>query len=228
MKVIAVIPSGGIGKRTSHSLPKQYIHVNGKEIIAYTLEKFQRCSVIDQIVVSAKKEFFSLIKGIKEKYGITKLLDPVEGGNERQYSVFNAVKSLSAKDDDIILIHDAVRPLVSEEIIKSSVKYAKESGGAVVAIKAKDTLMKGKDSVNSYIDRSEIYYVQTPQVFRYNIFVEAIKKAEQANLLGTDESMLVFEAGYKVKIVPGSSFNFKITSDEDILLFENLIKGLNQ
>jgi len=228
MKVIAVIPSGGIGKRTSHSLPKQYIRINGKEIIAYTLEKFQKCSVVDEIVVSAKKEFFSLINGIKEKYAITKLLDPVEGGDERQYSVFNAVKSLSASDDDIILIHDAVRPLVSEEIINNSVKYAKESGGAVVAIKAKDTLMKGEGIVNSYLDRSEIYYVQTPQAFKYNIFVEAMKKAEQSNLLGTDESMLVFEAGYKVKIVPGSSFNFKITSDEDISLFENLIKGMNR
>ena len=227
MKVFAIIPSGGIGKRTSYSLPKQYIQINGKEIIAYTLEKFQRCSTVDQIVVSAQKEFFSLIREIKDRYCISKLLDPVEGGSERQYSVFNAVKSLNADDEDIILVHDAVRPLVSEEIINKSVNSAKESGSAVVAIKAKDTLMNGEDFVNSYLDRDKIYYVQTPQVFRYNIFSKAIQMAEKSNLLGTDESMLVFNAGYKIKIVPGSSFNFKITSDEDISLFTSLIKGLN-
>jgi len=227
MKVFAIIPSGGIGKRTSYSLPKQYIQINGKEIIAYTLEKFQRCSIVDQIVVSAQKEFFSLIREIKDRYGISKLLDPVEGGSERQYSVFNAVKSLNADDEDIILVHDAVRPLVSEEIINKSVNSAKESGSAVVAIKAKDTLMNGEDFVNSYLDRDKIYYVQTPQAFRYKIFSKAIQMAEKSNLLGTDESMLVFNAGYKIKIVPGSSFNFKITSDEDISLFTSLIKGLN-
>lgn len=227
MKVIAVIPSGGIGKRTSFSLPKQYIQINGKEIIAYTLEIFQRCSVIDQIVVSAQKEFFGLINEIKNKYGITKLLYNVEGGSERQYSVFNAVKSLAAHNDDIVLIHDAVRPLVSDEIIFNSIKNAKKYGSAVVAIKAKDTLMKGDDSILSYIDRNEVFYVQTPQVFKYSIFTEAMERAETDNLLGTDESMLVFNAGYKVKIVPGSSFNFKITSDEDISLFKNLMKSLN-
>lgn len=227
MKVFAIIPSGGIGKRTSYSLPKQYIQINGKEIIAYTLEIFQRCSIVDQIVVSAQKEFFSLIREIKDRYGIFKLLDPVEGGSERQYSVFNAVKSLKADDEDIILVHDAVRPLVSEEIINKSVNSAQEFGGAVVAIKAKDTLMNGDDFVNSYLDRDKIYYVQTPQVFRYNIFFKAIQLAEKSNLLGTDESMLVFNAGYKIKIVPGSSFNFKITSDEDISLFKSLINGLN-
>lgn len=227
MKVIAIIPSGGIGKRTSHPLPKQYIQIDGKEIIAFTLEKFQRCSLIDHIVVAAQKEFFELILEIKEKYGFSKLLNPIEGGSERQYSVFNAVKSLKADREDIIIVHDAVRPLLSDEIIVNSINSAKEFGGAVVAIKAKDTLMNGKDFVNSYLDRSETYYVQTPQAFRYSIITHAIQMAEKSNLLATDESMLVFNAGYKIKIVPGSSYNFKITSDEDISLFNSLIKSMN-
>jgi 2-C-methyl-D-erythritol 4-phosphate cytidylyltransferase len=227
MKVIAIIPSGGIGKRTSYPLPKQYIQINGKELIAYTLEVFQKCAIVDQIIIAAQQEYFHLLEEIKQKYHITKLLKPVEGGSERQYSVFNAVKSINAESDDIILIHDAVRPFISEIIIENSINTAKEFGGAVVAIKAKDTLMKGNDEVVSYLDRSETYYVQTPQVFKFGIFTDSMKKAEQSNFIGTDESMLVFNAGYKVKIVSGSSFNFKITSDEDILLFETISKVLN-
>lgn len=227
MKVFAVIPSGGIGKRTSYSLPKQYIQINGREIIAYTLEVLQKCGFVDQIIIAAQKEYFNLIEEIKLKYHLTKLLKPVEGGSERQFSVFNAVKSINADSDDIILIHDAVRPFISEKIIENSVMTAREFGAAVVAIKAKDTLMKGDDEVVSYLDRSETYYVQTPQVFKYGIFTDSMKKAEQNNFIGTDESMLVFNAGYKVKIVPGSSFNFKITNDEDILLFETISKVLN-
>ncbi len=226
MKVIAVIPSGGIGKRTSHSLPKQYIKINGKEIIAYTLEVLQKCDCVNQIIIAAQKEYFNLIEDIKQKYRLTKLLKPVEGGSERQFSVFNAVKSINADSNDIILIHDAVRPFISEKIIENSVKTAREFDSAVVAIKAKDTLMKGDDEVVSYLDRSETYYVQTPQVFKYGIFTDSMKKAEQNNFIGTDESMLVFNAGHKVKIVPGSSFNFKITNDEDILLFETISKVL--
>jgi 2-C-methyl-D-erythritol 4-phosphate cytidylyltransferase len=227
MKVFAVIPSGGIGKRTSYSIPKQYIQINGKEIIAYTLEVLQKCGMVDHIIIAAQKEYFNLIEDIKQKYHLTKLLKPVEGGSERQFSVFNAVKSIDANSDDIILIHDAVRPFISENILESSIRTANEFGGAVVAIKAKDTLMKGNDEVVSYLDRSETYYVQTPQVFKYGIFIDSMKKAEQNNFIGTDESMLVFNAGYKVKIVPGSSFNFKITCDEDLLLFETISKVLN-
>jgi 2-C-methyl-D-erythritol 4-phosphate cytidylyltransferase len=226
MKVIAVIPSGGIGKRTSYSLPKQYVRVHGKELIAYTLEVFQKCAIIDLIVIAAQKNYFNLIEEIKSKYQITKLLPPVEGGLERQSSVFNAVRSLKAVKEDFLLIHDAVRPFVTESIIANSVNIAKEFGSSVVAIKAKDTLMKGKEEVVSYLDRSDVYYVQTPQVYKYNIFADSMTKAEKTNFIGTDESMVVRNAGYTVKIVAGSSFNFKITSDEDILLFELISKGL--
>lgn len=224
MKVFAIIPSGGKGLRTSSPLPKQYLRFNGKELIAYTIDLFQKSKMIDEIIVSAQKDFFPLINEIKIRYSFTKLRDPVEGGSERQYSVFNAVKSLNASGDDIIVVHDAVRPLLSEKILENSINAAKESGGAVVAINAKDTLIRGNSEVDSYLDRNKIYYVQTPQVFRYNIFIESIKKAEKSGFLGTDESMIVHNAGFNVKIVEGSSFNFKITSDDDLKLFERIIK----
>jgi len=220
MKVFAIIPSGGTGKRMNHLLPKQYIKFNEKELIAYTLEIFQRCKLIDEVIIASQKDFFNLLKDIKEKYSFTKLLRIVEGGEERQNSVFNALKSIKAEKNDLVVVHDAVRPLLPENILIQAIETAKNFGSAVVAIKAKDTLIKGSDSVITFVDRKEIFYAQTPQIFRYEILFDAMTKAEKENFIGTDESMLVQRAGYKVKIVEGSSLNFKITNQDDIKLFE--------
>lgn len=220
MKIFAIIPSGGIGKRINSPLPKQYIKFNGKELIAYTLSIFQNSNLIDEIIVASQKDYFSLVEEIKIKNDFTKLSKIVEGGSERQASVFNAVKSLQANEDDLILVHDAVRPLLPESVLENSIEQAKKFGAAVVAINAKDTLIKGNDYVQNYVDRNEFYYAQTPQVFKYGIFEAAMLKAESENFIGTDESMLVHRAGFKIKIVEGSSLNFKITTDDDVKLFE--------
>ncbi|MCX6174473.1 MAG: 2-C-methyl-D-erythritol 4-phosphate cytidylyltransferase [Ignavibacteriales bacterium] len=227
MKVFAIIPSGGSGLRMNNppclpdrQVPKQYIRINGKEIIAYTLEVFQKCESIDEIIISACKDYFDLLRTIKNNYSFSKISKIVEGGDERQHSVLNALKSTNAKDNDLIVVHDAVRSLLPNDILIKSIETAKISGSAVVAIKAKDTLIKGMDSVVSYIDRQDVYYAQTPQVFQYKILLDAMNQAEKENFIGTDESMLVQRAGYKVKIVEGSSLNFKITNKDDIKLFE--------
>ncbi len=220
MKIFTIIPSGGTGKRVNSSLPKQYIKFNGKELIAYTLEVFQNCELIDEIVISAQMDYLELVKEIREKYSFTKLKSIVEGGEERQNSVFNALQSLNASDDDLIVVHDAVRPLLPQEVLLNAIAVAKQSGSAVVAIKAKDTLIQGNDSVISYVNRKEYYYVQTPQVFKYKILLEAMKNAEKEKFTGTDESMLVHRMGNEIKIVDGSSLNFKITNTDDIKLFQ--------
>ncbi len=181
---------------------------------------FQQSNLVDEIIVASQKEYFDLITDIKKRFGFTKLSKIVEGGKERQDSVFNALKSISADKDDIIVVHDAARPILSSSILKESIYTAKKYGAAVVAIKAKDTLFKGNDSVVNYIDRNEFFYAQTPQVFKYEILFNAMKKAEIENFTGTDESMLVHRAGYNVKIVEGSSLNFKITTNDDLKLFE--------
>ena len=225
MKCYAIIPSGGLGKRMNNPQPKQYLQFHGKELIAYTLEVFQRSNQVDSIVVAAQKEFFPMLNEIKQKYSLTKLESIVEGGQERQHSVFNALKSIQCGEDDIVVVHDAVRPLLSQEILSKSIETAIQFGSAVVAIKARDTLINGTDSVLSYVDRREIFYAQTPQVFRYGILMDAMKKAEKENFIGTDESMLVHRAGYKAKIVEGSSINFKITNQDDIKFFELLTRN---
>ena len=210
----------------NNPLPKQYMQFHGKELMAYTLEVFQRSNQVDSIVVAAQNEFFPLLNEIKQKYSLTKIKSIIEGGTERQHSVFNALKSIQCGEDDIVVVHDAVRPLLSQEILSKSIETAIQFGSAVVAIKARDTLINGTDSVLSYVDRREIFYAQTPQVFRYEILLDAMKKAEKENFIGTDESMLVHRAGYKVKIVEGSSLNFKITTEDDINLFKSISKHL--
>jgi 2-C-methyl-D-erythritol 4-phosphate cytidylyltransferase len=226
MKIYAIIPSGGLGKRVNSPLPKQFLKSNGKEIIAYTLEIFQNSDLIDGIIVATQKDFFYLLEDIKLKYSFSKLIKIIEGGKERQNSVFNALKSTPAEKDDLIVVHDAVRPLLSLNILKDAVETAKKYGSAIVATKAKDTLINGNEFVHSYVDRKEIYYAQTPQVFRYDILFEAMKKAEEDKFIGTDESMLVHRLGYEVKIVEGSSLNFKITNVDDIKLFNHLSEDI--
>jgi len=227
MKTFAVIPAGGKGLRINSEIPKQFLSINGKELIAYTIDVFQKCNMIDEIIIASQKDYFELLNQIKSKYSFTKITNIVEGGKERQFSVFNAVKSIIANDDDLIIVHDAVRPLLPLSVLENAIKTAIQYGSAITAIKAKDTLVKGNEFVEDYIDRKEIYYVQTPQIFQYKIFYNSMIKAEKDNFIGTDESMILKNAGYKVKIVEGSAFNFKITTKDDLKLF-SLISQNNE
>ncbi len=223
MKVYAIIPSGGTGKRINTPLPKQYIKFSGKELIAYTLEIFQKNTNVNKIVIPAQKEYFNLLNGIIDKYKLNKVSKIVEGGKDRQHSVQNALESIDAKDDDLIIVHDAVRPLLPPSILNNAIETAKIYGNVIVAIKAKDTLIKGSDTVTEYIDRNEIYYVQTPQIFPCKNLRKAFDNAKKEGFIGTDESMLVTKAGFSVKIVEGSSINFKVTDKSDIELLHKIL-----
>jgi len=223
MKAYAIIPSGGIGKRINSSLPKQYIQINGKELIAYTLEIFQNCEQIDEIIIPAQKEYFNLLNIIKSKYGFSKLNNIIKGGNERQISVFNALLSIPAEDDDLIVIHDAARPLLPNKVLLNAINTAREFNSTIVAIKAKDTLVKGNEYVEDYISRDEIFYVQTPQIFKYKILYESMVLANKSNFIGSDESILVQRASNKIKIVEGSIINYKVTTESDLDLLRLIV-----
>ncbi len=225
MKTIAIIPSGGVGSRFLSSIPKQYVKVLGKELIYYTLNVFQQCDLIDEIIIPAQPEYFDLLKGLKAKYNLTKISKVIKGGKERQHSVFNALNSVKPEANDLVVVHDAARPLLSAELLQKAIKFAHKSDSIVVAIKARDTLLKAKDNtVESYLDRNNIYYVQTPQIFRYRILIDAFNKANNTHFLATDESMLVKNNNTKVNILEGESSNFKITTQSDIRLFESIIR----
>ena len=222
MKVFAIIPAGGRGKRGATEKPKQYLRFHGKELIVFTLEVFQKNSLIDEIIVAAEPPYFSLLNKITKDYNLTKVSQVVEGGEERQDSVNNALKSIKAEDDDLIVVHDAARPLLPDNILIRAINTAKEKGNALVCLKARDTLIKGEQIVKEYVDRSEIFYVQTPQIFRFKDLKKAMKKAYEKNFIGTDESMLIRDLGIEINIVEGSILNFKVTTMTDIEMFEKL------
>lgn len=222
MKTYAIIPAGGKGKRGGTETPKQYLKFHDKELIAYTLEVFQKNNLVDEIIISAEPSYFSLLEEIKKNFNLNKISNIVESGEERQDSVNNALKVIKADDDDLIAVHDAARPLLPNSILIKAINTAKEKGNALVSLKARDTLLKGDKIVKEYVDRSEIYYVQTPQIFRYKDLMKAMKKAYDKNFIGTDESMLIKELGIDINIVEGSMLNFKVTTMTDIEIFEKL------
>jgi 2-C-methyl-D-erythritol 4-phosphate cytidylyltransferase len=224
MTTIAIIPAGGKGLRSGLATPKQYLKVYGKEIIIYTLQTFQKNKLINKIIVAAEPEYFSLLIRLVKKYRLSKVKLIVEGGNTRQQSVFNAVLASEADSNDLLVVHDAARALLPDNVLTNSILSAKKSGNSLVCIKAKDTLIKGKKFVDEYLNRDEVYYVQTPQIFKYQELYKALVEAESENFVGTDESMLVKKTGKKVNIVEGSVFNFKITTKEDVQLFKKLVK----
>ena len=223
MKIVAVIPAGGKGTRSGFNVPKQYLKIKGKELIAYTLEVFQKNRSVDEIIISADPFYFKLLNRIKKKYSFSKLSGFVKAGKERQDSVYNGLNSLSASSGDLILVHDAARPLLPPKVLSDAIKTAMEKGNTVVCLKAKDTLIRGNDLVEKYLDRDEVCYVQTPQIFEYSLLKKAMDKAFKDKFRGTDESMLVQRLNEKINIVEGSVFNFKVTSQEDIKLMSKLI-----
>ena len=225
MRTFVIIPAGGKGTRSGFNLPKQYLKINGKEIIAYTLEVFQKNRSVDEIIISADPFYFKLLNKIKKKYFISKLIGLVKAGKERQDSVYNGINSLSASPGDVVLVHDAVRPLLPSKVLSTAINTAKLKGNAIVCIKAKDTLICGNELVKKYIDREGVYYVQTPQIFEYTLLKNAMDKAFKDKFVGTDESMLVRRLNKKIFIVEGSVSNFKVTSKEDILLLTKLIQS---
>lgn len=231
MKTYVIIPSGGKGKRFGSHLPKQYLKVNGKEILAYTISLFDSSPLVDEIIIPADENYFGLIENLIETNKFVKPVKIVRGGKERQDSVFNALSSLSCSNEDLIVVHDAVRPLLPPQVLESALNSAIIFDNVVVGIKARDTLIeintRENISVEKYVDRSRIYYAQTPQIFPFRVLFESMKKAQNEGFVGTDESMMVKRAGFEVKIVEGSPLNFKITTEQDLFIFDTLIRFNN-
>jgi 2-C-methyl-D-erythritol 4-phosphate cytidylyltransferase len=221
--ISAIILAGGKGKRMGAKVSKQYIEVKGKPILYYTLERFAACKDIDKIVlVLPKDEIEYCTKEILDKYSL-KVDIIVEGGKERQDSVFNALDKLDG--DEIVLIHDGARPFVSERIIKDGIKYAKLYGAAAPGVTPKDTIkIKDKNSFSlATPDRNELVAVQTPQVFKFNIIKECHKKIKEDKLIVTDDTMVVEIYNNKVYLFEGDYTNIKVTTPEDLVLAEKLV-----
>ncbi|MFL0249238.1 2-C-methyl-D-erythritol 4-phosphate cytidylyltransferase [Clostridium neuense] len=220
----AIIMAAGKGKRMKADINKQFILIKDKPILAYTIEKFEKNSFIDQIVIVAAPEEVNFCKSeIVYKYSFKKVKKIVCGGKERQDSVLNGL--IAAKESDIVLIHDGARPFVDNRIISSGIEYAKLYGGAACGMAPKDTIkVKKSDGFSERtIDRSKLFCVQTPQCFKYEEILKAHMYAKEKNIPATDDTMLFEMAGNRVYLYEGSYNNIKITTPEDLYSAEKLI-----
>lgn len=221
--ISAIILAGGKGKRMGSKVSKQYIELKGKPILYYTLKKFQSCKEIDKIIlVLPKDEIEYCTKEIIEKYSL-KVDLIIEGGKERQDSVYNSLQKIN--DSELVLIHDGARPFVSERIIKEGIEYAKLYGAAAPGITPKDTIKIIDENRFSAAtpDRSSLVAIQTPQIFRLNIIKECHNRVKASNINVTDDTMVVELYDNKVYLYEGEYTNIKVTTPEDLILAEKLI-----
>lgn len=227
---IGIILAGGIGSRMGIvDKPKQFIDIYGKPIIVYTLEAFDNHPEINYIGVVCLDEWMDDLKILLRKYEINKVKWLIKGGMSRQESVYNAIIAISkdVNDDDILVIHDSVRPLVSHKIISNNISSAKQFGATDTVIPSTDTIIKSLDGlqIHEVPNRSELYIGQTPQSFKFELIKRAHETAIESNKLNsTDDCQLVLDLGEKVKLVMGDKLNFKITSFDELLLLKAIIK----
>ena len=218
LKYKVIIAASGSGERFGSKTPKQFQKINGKEILAITIDRFHRISLIDEIVISTKPEYFTKVSTIIRKNNFRKVKKIVEGGKRRQDSVYNALLNLdNCNPEDVILVHDGVRPFVSSKLIHTLMEEVKFYDGVIPVLPVSETVKEIEGNiVRKTIDRSKIYFAQTPQVFRYEVLKRSFEKAYKENFDATDESSIVENAGYKIKSVQGESKNIKITLKDDL------------
>ena len=222
---VAILLAAGQGKRMNSNTNKQYLHMMGKPVLAYTLEVFEKHPLIDEIILVTRAEEKSFCEQeIIKKYNFSKVKKLIAGGKERQDSVFNALKVVD-KEECLVVVHDGARPLVTPEIITDVIENTREGKSSIVAVPVKDTIKKvnNKKIVEETFKREELWAVQTPQVFTKEIITEAYEKAFRENYKATDDASLVEKMGREVNVVLGSYENIKITTQEDIDLAINIL-----
>lgn len=225
MRITAIVPAAGRGTRLGTTVPKQFIELEGKPVLVYCLGVLDNVELIRDIIVSAPQSETDTIQKIIRDAGIKKVSHVVEGGKERTQSVRNAFERVASAD--YVLIHDAARPFISERAVTDVIHAGVSSGAAINAIPVTDTVKcTGADNVIiKNIDRTGLWLAQTPQVFRYDLLAEAYRAYDQDPVEATDESFIVERSGAQVRIVPGSIFNIKITTESDLTL-ARLIAGM--
>lgn len=228
VKTVALIPAAGMGKRMGAAINKQYLLLDDRPILAKTLQLFQDAEFIDEIYpIVPSDELDFCRKEVVERYGLDKVKRIITGGAERQNSVLNGLRAIGDCDvDDIVVIHDGVRPLVPPAVIRRSVDTAMENDSAVVAVPVKDTVKIIRDGYAVETPpRETLWLAQTPQTFRYGVIRSAHELAEADGFLGTDDASLLERLGDKVHVVIGDYRNIKITTPEDMLLAETFLKA---
>ena len=228
---IALILAAGSGSRMGNAdKPKQFLPIYGKPLMIHTIEAFEAHDEVEAIVIVTNDIYIDQVKVWCKQYDLGKVKAVVAGGDSRQISVYNgltAVKAIAKGDDDIILIHDAARPLISSKIISDNIKACEKFDAVDTVIKASDTIIRSVDEkvISDIPNRSELYQGQTPQTFKLSLILEAHEKAKSGLVPNvTDDAKLVLSLGKKVHLVEGSKQNFKITTFDDLMMLKALLK----
>ncbi|ARE89557.1 2-C-methyl-D-erythritol 4-phosphate cytidylyltransferase [Clostridium formicaceticum] len=225
-KNIAIIVAAGKGKRMGQGFNKQYILLKKKPIIAHTLTVFEESEYIDEILlVVGENEINFTTENIIKKYGFKKVIQVISGGKERQDSVYAGL--LAIKDlCEIVLIHDGARPFLEKKLIQKTIDVAKNMGAAITGMPVKDTIkiINDKMEVVDTPDRSQLWGVQTPQAFQYRLLKSAYDNIMTEGVFVTDDAMALERYGHAVAVVQGSYENIKITTPEDLLVAESILR----
>lgn len=224
LKSCVIIVAAGKGRRMGGKVLKQYLKIGGIPVLARTLLTFQKCGNIDEIIIVTGKEEIDFCKNeIVDKFHISKAKKIIEGGSERQQSVYNGLLAVE-KNIDIVLIHDGVRPFVKVEHIEKIIRETAEFGACVLGVKVKDTIKECSDGiVFDTPKRENLWIAQTPQAFKFDIIMKAHLQAVCDGFLGTDDSVLAERIGQKVKMTEGDYDNIKITTVEDLRFGEGIV-----
>lgn len=223
-----ILLAGGVGKRMGADIPKQFIKVNGKPIIVYSIENFQRNEQIEKIVVVCVKDWIDHVKELVKEYGLTKVEWVIEGGSTGHDSIKNGVFFLKNKvnPDDYIIVHDAVRPILPQKAINEVLRVAHEKGNASSSIVCHPPIVYTEDGESGVkdIDREHVMLTASPQAYKFSLALICYERAEAENKNNfTFTSSLLIHYGERVYFAKGTTSNIKVTKKEDIALFEALL-----
>ncbi len=222
----AIILAGGYSKRMNLKIPKQMAKIDNKPILAYTLDVFERCKAIDSIILVVHKKIVQQSRSLIKKCGYKKIGQLCLGGETRQQSVFNALTMI--RDCDYVIIHDGVRPFVTEDSILRIIRSVKMFGAVTCAVKAIDTIIEAKENfIGRTLCRDVLWHIQTPQAFRFDLILQAHQKAKAEGIKNvSDDAQLLLGLKKKVKLIEGSYKNIKVTTMADLLLIKKLKKTI--
>jgi len=218
MEFFLIIPASGTGSRFGLKTPKQFYRIDSKEILIHTLNRFNPNKRVKSIFVSTGKEYVKKIPSLVKKHRISKVSNVCVGGKHRQDSVYNALKEIDCKPGDIIIVHDAVRPFVSDKLINRLMDESGKYDCVVPGLPLTNTVKRTNKSgiVINTVPRENLWSIQTPQFFKYEKLIKAFEIAKKKNITGTDEAALMEYAGFRVKVIEGESSNVKITTRKDV------------
>lgn len=217
-KVYALVPAAGSGTRLGGAVKKQFLVLQSKPIIVHTLQRLEWCPDIDEVFVAVPEHNIVEMEKYLAEYRLHKVSKVLAGGKHRQDSVAHLLARVAAKDSDIILVHDGVRPFISSKIIREVIQACREYDAAVLAVQPKDTVRRstGGGFFDQTLDRTALWLIQTPQAFKASLLKKAYDTAYKEQFYGTDDALLVERIGVKARIVQGSYDNIKITTPEDL------------